>query len=141
MTQLTVIPDIVNYIKGGSGEFTIVSIATGNHHTYRINKSTTNGTLFVRHLTGSDNTEDYSYLGIIDRDLYGLVPTPRSPSPSCTAFKALNWFLLSIYHKDTYNLSKVEFHHAGKCSVCSRKLTHPDSIKRGMGPKCRARIS
>ena len=30
----------------------------------------------------------------------------------------------------------IEINHAGKCCRCGRKLTHPESIKTGIGPEC-----
>ena len=31
---------------------------------------------------------------------------------------------------------QIEFYHMGKCCVCKRALTNPDSIEKGIGPYC-----
>ena len=34
------------------------------------------------------------------------------------------------------NLKDTEIEHAGKCCKCGRPLTHPESIRTGLGPEC-----
>lgn len=135
--KLTNIEDIKNYLVGGKAEFTLKSLKTGNHHTYKTrilpNGNSDRNSFFVSHLTGSDNESYYLYLGVLTQDLR-LIHTKASPAKSSAGFAALSWFLSNIGDK------RVEFYHTGKCSACGRKLTTPESIECGMGPVCRKRL-
>ena len=138
--KLTDIEDIRNYLRGGSAEFTLQSIKTGSHHTYRL-RQIPNGTgFFVTHLTGPDNDSehDYRYLGIMSDAIDRLIAT-KATGPMGPAFIGLGWFLRCLA-SNCEKLSQVEFLHSGKCSKCGRKLTTPESIKRGMGPVCREKL-
>ena len=136
--KLTDIEDIRNYLRGGSAEFTLQSIKTGSHHTYRL-RQIPNGTgFFVTRLVGADNEHDYRYLGIMSDAIDRLIAT-KATGYIGPSFNALDWFLRCLA-ANCEKLSQVEFLHSGKCSKCGRKLTSPESIKRGMGPGCREKL-
>lgn len=53
--------------------------------------------------------------------------------------RAVNGLLWVLNHGD--NLPEaVKVYHHGKCSVCGRKLTDSESIRRGIGPVCMEKV-
>lgn len=123
--------DIKTFIFAGNAIFTITNTNTGNRFTYKVRKSKDNEIYFVSVLTGSDNTNDYSFIGYIKNGLFNSSKKSRITSDS-TSFKVFNWLI--------FNLNKipsiVQVFHEGKCGRCGRKLTTPESIQRGLGPEC-----
>lgn len=125
----------VNFIFSGKAVFTISSNKSGKRFTYKVkaNKEDDNK-FFIYLLTGPDNTSDYSYLGMINKKHLNVYPTQATRiSVNSPSFKAIDWMLKSF--KEQKN-SSFKIHHMGRCGRCSRPLTDPDSIERGLGPTC-----
>jgi hypothetical protein len=121
------------YMLGGRCKVTIVSKRSGTRFTYDIlRKDLEDGRFlhFVRVLQGPDNTQDYTFIGTI----FGgqqYRHSQKSPiGPDAPSAKAFAW---SWDHLDSQDF---EVWHSGKCSRCSRELTDPESIRRGLGPVC-----
>lgn len=129
--------DIRNYILADKGSFTLTSLVTGNSFTYR--RWDSNGFKGISVLTGPDNENDYTYIGVLwtnpEKSLLRVRATKSSKVS--TSFKALNWFLRNLDHEQLFD--KIEFRHEGRCCRCGRKLTTPESIDRGIGPVCAGR--
>jgi len=144
------IDGIRRYIEGGHGTFTIVSNKTGARFTYRLNmpkdapkvdernrpvRKDRPLPIFVSVLTGPDNTRDHRFIGTIwiHKKVFShsLKSKIGYDAPSVAAFR---WFYLNL--SDHRVLDFCEVWHEGKCGVCGRKLTVPESIERGMGPVC-----
>lgn len=139
--EITDIKLIRAFVCAGNARFTIESLETGTRFTYRVTKPRREGgligqdpPLFVSVLTGSDNTSDYEYLGVIFPDT-GFRVTRRSrisdDAPSARAFRWL-WKRIS----EDRPLEKARFWHEGRCGRCGRALTVPESIASGIGPVC-----
>lgn len=146
------------YMFSGRAKFTLVSLETGKHFTYQINRAKKDGLYFCKLLTGSDI---WTYIGIIvpkldvapeDGDAWHLVWTKNSKvSKEAPSFKGLNWFLRMLAKVDMdiqlrrlpaseyiFGEDKVAFYHSGRCGRCGRELTEPESIRTGLGPYCRS---
>ena len=130
------------YALGGNATFTIESMVTGTRFTFKVRASTNSGAsigrgvFFVSLLTGPDNTQDYTYLGIIPRDdpmTFRLTAKSRAgeEAPSVKAFKWL-WRQVSAGRLPAL----VEVWHEGSCGRCGRTLTVPESVEAGFGPEC-----
>lgn len=123
------------YALAGKATFTIQSPVTETRFTYRIEKAnddpTRDGNLwFVSVLTGDDNTSDYSYIGIIGREMM-FRTTKKSRFPmSAPSVRAFGWFTVH------FESPSVNVWHDGHCGRCGRKLTVPSSINAGIGPDC-----
>jgi len=134
---LSEVEGIRDYITGGHGTFTLLSSVTGTRFTYRIGTNDEHYPYFVGLLTGPDNTSGYAFTGTIfgTRDNLVYRPSQRSTVGAKSASGiALSWFLKTL---NTGTLpDTVAFFHEGKCARCGRKLTTPESIKRGLGPHC-----
>ena len=137
--QLTDPAQVATYFKGGKGRFTLVSKVTGNRFTYRLRppkdaEDNPRAPIFVAVLTAPDNDRAYSYVGCIWPDggfKHGRKSRLAADAPSVVA---INWFTNRVAITDA--LEKVEFWHEGVCGACGRTLTVPESIERGIGPKC-----
>jgi hypothetical protein len=132
--QIKNIDDIRNFIFAGKAIFTIQSKATGGRFTYRLNHREDSPT-FASVLTGPDNEGDYSYMGFIPTDKReSLIQGRKGMSSTAPSVVALAWFLRNLDN------DSVDFFHAGKCGACGYKLTVPQSVARGLGPTCAARV-
>lgn len=129
------------YILGGRATVTVVNPESGNRFTYRVAAKDVGSadaprTLhFVSVLTGPENTSDYQFLGTIfegDRFVHGKKSRITPEAPSARAFTWV-WNHLES--------DRFEIWHEGKCSRCSRALTDPESIERGLGPVCAGRAA
>lgn len=137
-------------LTGGNATVTIKSKKTGERRTFKISKKKNSDEefFFASLLTRSDNTSfhSYSYLGIIVRDAKTGLLELRLSAKSCvkdrssTAYLALAWTLHQLQTKPANVTAQVEVWHEGKCCMCGRKLTVPESIKSGFGPKCLSRL-
>lgn len=123
-----------NFFSGGNAVFTLYG--PEQHFTYRIRFNKQKTVLFVSVLTGPDNTNDYSYMGIFKRNNYKVDLTHKSMfTIESKSYLALNWALGRFAQKkafpDGYGVV-----HQGKCCVCARPLTDEWSIENGIGPIC-----
>lgn len=130
--------DLMKVIFAGKAIITIQSHATKAHYTYKIKKAKgdfkDNRVFFVSLLHGPDNTSDYAYLGLINRDTRFFRLTGKSRyTEDSTAVKAFKY----MFDKLINNLPmSIDIFHEGCCARCGRRLTTPESIKRGIGPEC-----
>ena len=126
------------FLKGGRAVFTLESLKTGAHYTYRVNQKDDASPFFVGLLAGPDNTSDYVYVGLL-RD--GLCQTTKKSKLTCDSVpvKALNFVL---QHVGAGRLpTDAVVRHEGRCGVCGRALTTPESLDRGIGPECWSKLS
>lgn len=126
---------IQTFLQAGHAVFTIKSMRTGKHFSYRIVRPVSgageHAPLFVNLNIGVD---DWIYMGIYDAKREAFRLTRKSQfTMTAPSVLALAWFLTHIGDP------RVEFRHAGRCGRCGRVLTHPESIDSGMGPECSGR--
>lgn len=131
---MTSAQDVLTFATAGNARLTIVSKATGARFTYRLRRSEDGKITFVGLLTGSDNENAFTYIGIIRLGDYTRTAKVKisEDAPSIKAF-AFFWRHLSqanIIHPG------IEVWHEGRCGRCARTLTVPESIERGIGPDC-----
>jgi len=94
---------------------------------------------FVNLLSGPDNTSDYSYIGVLNKSTGNVVLTRASKiTKDCMSYRLLNRLLANLWGGTEQKILDAGFdvHHEGRCGRCGRKLTTPESIKRGLGPEC-----
>lgn len=119
-------------VLSGNAVFTIKSEKTQVRYTYKIKKHKTDDVWFVYLLTGRDNMNDYTYIGIFNG--YKFYTTKASKlKMTSTPCIAIEYFLKK--RKKLPELLRV--YHEGRCMRCGRPLTTPDSIEIGLGPECR----
>lgn len=145
--------DVGAFLFAGNAIFTVTR-NDGRRFTYRVSNSQRtqaqrnrsagrSAVYFVSVLTGSDNTNDYSYMGIVPAD--GVTASaPRfirtngsrigNDAESMATFRAL---IDALYNGELP--AGWSFHHEGRCARCGRRLTVPESIETGFGPECAGR--
>lgn len=132
---------IKQFILAGKSYFTIHNTDTDKRFTFKVcrltddeGKPANDNIWFVSVLTGSDNENSYSYMGIIRDGVFRLTKKSKMTSDA-TSVKAFGW-LWNTISADINLPERVDFHHAGRCGRCGRKLTTPESVESGFGPKC-----
>ena len=137
MTEHTLPPGrALTYITAGHGKATLVGETA--RYTYSFNTSKDDRLVFVRVLTGSDNENDYTYIGyipVVDNGGVLRLVAGKKGSPGHLAFVGLAWYIHQAQTKPEL-AEKLTFMHEGTCGKCGRTLTTPESIERGIGPKC-----
>lgn len=127
------------FVLSGRAVFTMVSVETGTRFTFRVRKSDRDGIWFVDTLTGPDNENDFAFTGNFFQTDDGLLRfklwqkfVRADDAPSV---RALEW-LAFILSRDGDMPRGLEFWHSGRCGRCGHALTTPESIARGLGPRC-----
>jgi hypothetical protein len=139
--------DCRSFMLAGNATLTIVSHKTDTRFTYRVrcpedqrdqDVDTYGRVWFVSLLTGSNNEEDFSYIGCIFSGRANFVYGRKSHvGVGAPGVKAFDWFSRFLLSPTSPGLpASLEVWHEGRCSRCGRKLTVPESIARGLGPEC-----
>lgn len=137
--RLTTTDDIRQFLMAGNAYVTIRSVATGRRYTYRVSRAKyaedESGPYYV--CVVSDET---LYLGTIRRN-GRFDATAASALPSdAEQFRGFGWFWTVVREGDDRKLNEqAEVWHEGRCGACGRRLTLPESIRRGLGPDCAQR--
>lgn len=141
---LTSLDTIHGFITAGHAIFTLVMKADGSRRTFRVRmppESKTPGCFFVDMLTGPENTTDYRYVAYLFTGNDGALHLKPFKGINTPTTDTLKWLLNEINNRKAQlvavNFNRhVEFWHVGSCGRCGRPLTDPESITRGLGPKC-----
>lgn len=150
------------FMLGGRATTTMAS-KSGKRVTYRITRAkprdgqaTDEAPFYVDVLTGSNNEEDYTPVGMLFHDPATDELTFRHYDGTWGSFRKSSigaaadsvkgfWWLVEKLNAALVEGGKqelpegVELWHSGRCSRCSRKLTDPISISQGLGPVCAER--
>ena len=132
--KIETVKDAKNYVFAGNSIFTLKSLRTGKHFTFKFKKRQSSSYLFyVMVLSGST----YEYIGSIVNGIFRVTPTVKNDLRTKTHLEqeTIKWFLRQLSSKKELN-ENLEIWHDGKCGRCRRTLTHPDSISSGLGPEC-----
>ncbi|MFW5871475.1 MAG: DUF6011 domain-containing protein [bacterium] len=135
-------PSFKQFVMAGKAIFTVYN-DKGEHYTYRVKKSDEKGTWgvkwFVQLLTGSNNIEHYTYVGVLEPNSGTVRMTKNSKYlPNNKSVKVVNWALGKIVWPERWDKLPEGYGiiHEGRCGRCGRVLTTPESIKIGIGPEC-----
>lgn len=135
---------VKSFLLAGNSTVTLVSKATGDRYTYKVEAAKEKGAVshFVKLLTDPDNERGYTYLGhIYRRDgnyWHGQKSKIGYTALSAEAFKYFYRHVIEAGRSPSE--VKLEVWHEGRCGKCNRKLTVPESIERGIGPECYSRM-
>jgi len=131
----------LQFLQGGKATFTLQSLRTSVHFTYRMNESEDGKCFFVSVLTGPDNTSraSYSYLGYISAESGEFRSSRKSRiAASDKRFVAFDWSYRALSAGKLPGT--LEVWHEGRCCRCGRALTVPESVASGLGPECAERV-
>lgn len=123
------------YTFAGNATLTLSSERTGARYTFKVKapKENRNNIRFLMLLTGPDNENSYTYLGMVQDDQVKMTKASKM-TPDSLPIKAFSYYL---QHLKTGQIApKLEVRHEGSCGRCGRALTVPESIDRGIGPEC-----
>lgn len=116
---------------------------TASHYTYRVTRKEATDrwpeAYFVGLLTGPDNTSDYTYLGMLDKETGSVRLTRASKyDEKSWPYRLLCRILQRIWADETEKIEEAHFalHHEGYCCRCGKTLTVPLSCTMGIGPEC-----
>lgn len=121
-----------------NGTYTIQNRKSGDHRTIRIRRQSPEarfapGKRVMSILTGPNNRTDYTGVAFVDEN--GVVVWKRYRDTDLGKTASFVWKLVvNGEHADLY-----EVLHEGRCHICNRKLTEPESIRTGIGPVCAER--
>ena len=129
--------DIKNFIFGGNATFTVINTQTKNRFTFRVKQPKNNKSVFfVSVLNGSDNNSNYTFIGTYFNKTSNYIHGKKSHiTKDAQSAKVINWFF-SRFIDSEEKYPFIQVYHEGKCGKCGRKLTTPDSVKKGLGPIC-----
>ena len=117
-----------------NGRFTVRSEKTGRHRTFRITSSKDengNITRWVKLLTGPDNTSSYTSFARIVNDRVVVFYKHKG-----TQWELLATMLNKMQEQGLEETKAQILEAEVKCRRCSRPLTTPESLQRGLGPEC-----
>lgn len=128
------------FVLAGKACFTLTDSATGKHYTYRVNRITPESKFKAEPMWFVNLGINYSesvYVGLLggdrERPFFKLTARSRFSSDTPTVKTFMNFWGQILRDED---LAGIRFQHAGRCCVCSRELTNPESIEAGIGPEC-----
>ena len=124
------------FILGGNAILTCSNPEKDTHITFHITKSDIRDNLF--NVSVLVSPEVYQFMGTINvhpTQLYYHHTTSKIGTDAVSC-KTIKWLILKINSLDYQSLGKAKFYHEGKCCVCGRSLTTPESVKNGIGPEC-----
>lgn len=127
------------FFFGGNATFTVDN-GKGKHYTFKVrrkeaNDNFQNEVFFLSVMWGTDNENDYRYMGVLKYD--GIVRLTRGSKVSAddNRLKVAQWAIKKVL-TGTELPDGYAIMHAGRCCKCGRKLTNPASIENGVGPEC-----
>jgi hypothetical protein len=142
----------VQFILAGNAYVTLKSLATETRYTYRVSradckacgegKECTCGAVprfFVSTLIGSDNENDYVYLGMIGNQAQFRATKATGDRAKAKPFLAFEYAWKNILNNNRIP-AQLEIWHEGRCGRCGRKLTVPESVAAGIGPDCAGKM-
>ncbi len=126
-----------DFLLAGKCDCSIENIKSGNRFIYEINGNKKNENMFfVQSVTGMGKI----YGGYILLKEDGSIVYNKGPKGQITdddmRIQALMYVLKNYDRLPPY----VVVQHLGRCARCRRKLTDPDSIRRGLGPECAKKV-
>ena len=145
MCLMTDVSAIRTFVNAGRAVFTLSSKLTGDHMTWRVKLPKRPGMathycelrthrVVEGDLVDADDYGNWEYRGIIHRGVE-YERGHKCKREDARADRTMAWFWRKVI-VDGVMPPQLEFRHEGKCGRCSRPLTDPVSIDRGIGPDC-----
>ena len=139
--HITAVDGMIGFIFAGKAIFTLRSVVSAKHYTYRIAKKEGEMLWFVSVLSAPGTERPFKYMCVIrqpDNGCFHWKITSKSKfKDDSPAYVAFDWFLRKVLDENEAGINaQAEFWHEGKCGRCGRPLTDPESIARGIGPIC-----
>jgi hypothetical protein len=140
-----------------NGTYTVTNTETGEYRTFKIKTQKPDakfapGKRIVSLLNGPNNESDYLGFGFVNQDKVSVWSKKRG-NGKMSSFDHFAYLLpkaaFSLIGSDgqevrgtfqAYSGRKYEVELSKRCLACNRKLTTPESLRRGYGPECSKRL-
>jgi len=127
------------FFLGGNATFTVQN-ASAEHYTFKVKQPKPEMPFFISLMTGPDNENSFSYMGIVSPVDGNIRLTAKSKLTAVSVpVKVAAWALRKVWTNSDLP-EGYQIRHEGKCGCCGRKLTTPESLDRGIGPECAKRF-
>jgi len=126
------------FVLAGNCTFTLQSLATGEHLTFKVKKGKEESAPhFVSLMRGPDNERSFAFLGTIFPDGNYRHGKRSEIGADATSALAFQWVWKNI---DRDISKQAKFLPSCQCCRCGRKLTNPASVEMAIGPECAEKI-
>ena len=120
-----------------NGVITVENTVRGTHRTFQIKTQKADakfapGERILSLLTGPDNTSSYTQIAFVKDD--GRVYLWRRYQT-----EQYERLIRVLQRPNHYRTLGCVYHYEGRCRVCNRLLTTPESVQTGIGPVCAGR--
>jgi hypothetical protein len=131
-----------------NGTYTVIS-PTGDHRTFQIKtqKETSRfcpGKRVVSILNGPNNEADYLGFGFVEDGGINVWSARKSNRPTYPSlweqYAKMLWSLITEGEQSRFYVKGARIEVSKRCLICNRKLTHPASLEKGIGPECDGRV-
>jgi hypothetical protein len=128
------------HIDVQDGIFTVV-LDSGAYRTIRLchGDDDASEVQFVSFLSGSDNESSYTCCGFIKQNVYRWTRKYADQHSAATPLSQCVRFLITATPERRHEFGVAYAKASGRCYVCNRTLTTPESIEAGIGPVCAGR--
>ena len=116
-----------------------VQLGTDGHVTFRVREWKGKDQQAISYLNGPNNEGDYVGFASIDRRGHCFVWS-RFNKPNLLV-RQKNALRVLIGAPGTDEFTKAYAMDSGRCAICNRLLTNPESIEFGIGPECRKKVA
>jgi hypothetical protein len=123
--------EALGFIFGGNALFTVKNPKTENRFTFKVTKHKKEDIFFVKVLT---NPDVYEFIGSIRPGTRFKHSKKSRISDEAQSVKVFDFVFNTLITKSLPQF--IEIWHEGRCCVCGKTLTTPESIQRGIGPEC-----
>ncbi len=131
----------IEHMLAGNSTFTVAK-DKGEHRTFKVRVSGDLERFFVSVLTGADNKNSFTYLGMLvnktkqNVTILQCIPTKKSTQTLQSPLMQIFNFGARILQGVQALPENYDILRSNKCCRCGRKLTTPESVKNGIGPEC-----
>ena len=134
--------ELKSFLLAGRAVVTLKSLKTQEHFTFKIQlDGSTSSTPPSRrwHVKVLSYAGNYQSIGQIyeSQEMNFARPAKMTAGPHSPSFRAFKWFWVGVRGGQEVPRHLLEVYHEGRCGRCGRPLTHPESIKSGIGPECK----
>lgn len=136
-------------MKIANGTYTIKNNKTGDHRTFKISTqpddaSFAPGQRIIELLIGENNETDYKGFGFVTEDgikVWKRFQGTKDQASLHEKYAQMVWSMGTLGTASPYLAKGLELFLTKNCLRCNRKLTTPESIERGIGPECAAKLA
>lgn len=131
------------FLFAGKCEFILFQEATSSRGSssmlYKLNANDTGNVFFMYSESEFSKCSYQGYVSVKGNKTY-VNPKKGHETDrdfNARAYNGFKWLMQHLDNMPTF----VHVLHVGKCGRCGRKLTDPESIRYGLGPECRKKVS